>query len=262
MRKANSDNVIVLSQRARDLRLKRAQRPNVARPEAERAAAQGTIHLRGEAVKRDPAKAARFFATAAAGGIAAAKRELALLHLKGEGVEYDPGYAIGLLQSASDEGHTASSISLAELYIFGKHCPRDAEKALSLLHLLVFENEPAAMYYLAYIYDRAPGHQNPFEAAHWYRRAAEHGHFKSQLRLAVLYATGKGVPQCRETAEAFLAVALESSHQQDPRFLLWQSERLAALPETEFVAQALIKAAAAMHYTPARRLLLQKGWRQ
>jgi TPR repeat protein len=261
MPKTTSDNLIDLAKRVHDLRAKRMQRATVAKPEAERAVALGLRHLSGQEGKRDPSKAARYLATAANGGLVQAKHELALLHLKGDGVAYDPGYAIELLQSASADGYVPSSISLAELYIFGQHCDRDADKALELLHPVVSEHEPAVMYYLAYIYDKNPEHHNAFEAAYWYRRAAEYGHFKSQIRLASLYATGKGVPRCLATAEAFLDVALDATAQQDPRLLLWQSERLVAQPETEFVAQALVRAAAAMNYAPAQRLLLQRGWR-
>ena len=262
MSKKTVGNVIDFARAARELRKRRVRTKTVAQYEAEKAMARGLLHLQGECSPRNAAKAAECLATAARGGIDRAKHELALLHLAGEGVVYDPGYAVELLLSASEAGYIASSISLVELYIFGKHYPRDLHKALELLRTVVFENEPAAMYYLAYIYDKDPQLQNSFEAAYWYRRAAEYGHFKSQIRLASLYATGHGVPHCRETAEAFLDVALESSSEQDPRFLFWQGERLGAQPETEFVAHALIKAAADMQYTPAQRLLLQKGWRQ
>lgn len=66
---------------------------------------------------------------------------------------------------------------------------------------------------------------------------------------------------CLDTAEAFLEVALESMTQQDPRFLLWQGERFVERPETEFLAHALIKAAADMQHTPAQRSMLAHGWR-
>ena len=260
MTKRPANNLINLAQRARELGRMSTLSNKAANSEATKAVALGLLYLHGEAVERNPAKAAAFLAKAAKGGIAQARHELALLHLKEEGVEYDAEYAIRLLQSASDDGYVASSVSLAELYLFGSHCPRDTDKAVELLYQAVSENEPAAMYYLAYIYDREPEFLNSFEAAYWYRRAADYGHFKSQIRLAALYATGSGVPLCLETARAFLRVAMESSGQQDPQFMFWQGKRLVAQPETEFVAKALIKAAAAMKYSPAQRLLLQRGW--
>jgi TPR repeat protein len=261
MEKAASSNLIDFKQRSSELRIKSTFTGSVPDSEVAQALAFGLIYLQGEGVERDLAKAAGFLAVAAKGGIAQAKHELAQLHLDGSCVAYDVDYSISLLQSASDDGFVASTILLAELYLFGKHCPTDVDKVLELLYRVVFKAEPAAMYYLAYVYDRNPKHKNSFEAAYWYRRAAEHGHFKSQVRLASLYAIGDGVPQCPETAEAFLGVALETRHEQDPRFLLWQGELLGSLPETEFLAQALVKAAAEMQYTPAQRMLLQRGWR-
>jgi TPR repeat protein len=259
MTKATAGNLINFAQRARELRMKRTRGKTGSQLDPARATTLGLQFLNGEGVARNIRKAAEFLAVAANGGSDQAKRELALLHLEADGVDYDPRYAIELLQSASDEGHVASAISLAEIYVFGNHCPRDVEKALDLLHMVVLANEPAGMYYLAYIYDKDPELKNHFEAAYWYRRAAEHGHFKSQIRLACLYATGRGVPCCRKTAEVFLELAMESSHEQDPGFLLWQGERLEGQPETQFLAHALIKAAAAMRYPPAQRLLLQRG---
>lgn len=259
----SAGKLIDFRRRASELRIKSTLGAHdaVSASEAARSESMGLRFLQGEGVGKDLSKAATFLAVAAKGGVARAKHELALLYLEGNGVSQDAGYAISLLESASADGHAASTISLAEVYIFGKHAGKNIEKALDLLYQVVFENEPAAMYYLAYIYDRDHDHHNDFEAAYWYRRAAEHGHFKSQLRLASLYATGQGVPHCPETAEAFLGVAMESTVQQEPEFLYWQGARLGAQPETEFLGEALIKAAAAMKYTPAQRLLLERGWR-
>lgn len=261
LNKPLGNNVINLKQRASELRKKGVLTASVSSFAASRALAFGLMHLTGEGVVRDPSKAAHFLETAAQGGIAQARHELALLHMEGVSVPYDPDYALVLLQKASDDGYVASTISLAERYLFGTHCPKDIEEALELLYIATEMNEPAAMYYLALVYDKEPEYSNSFEAAYWYRRAAEYGHFKSQIRLASLYATGLGVPRCQDTAEAFLEVAQETMLQQDPKYLFWQGERFVDHPETEFLAQALIRAAAEMQYTPAQRSMLAHGWR-
>lgn len=263
-RGAPAGKVIDFKQRASELRIKGMVSGAVSSLEATKALAMGLIYLTGEGAERDAARAAKHLVTAVKGGVPQAKHELARLHIEGKDVTYDPEYAIRLLQSASEDEHVPSMIYLSELYIFGNHCPRDTEAALDLLYAaysVAGDSAPAVMYYLAFIYDRDPASRNTFEAAYWYRRAAEHGHFKSQIRLAALYATGLGVPHCIETAEAFLEVAMESAQQQDPRFLLWQGERFIAQPETEFLAQALIKTAAELQHTPAQRVMLQQGWR-
>jgi TPR repeat protein len=259
--KRGAANLIDFKQRASELRVKGTLTGSVSSFEATRGLAFGIMYLNGEGVARDPAKAAPHLAVAAKGGISQARYELARLHIEGHSVPYDPDYAFKLLHSASDDRHAPSMIYLAELYLFGTNCPKDIEEATELLYSAAGQNEPAAMYYLAFIYDKEPDYSNSFEAAYWYRRAAEYGHFKSQIRLAALYATGRGVPQCLDTAEAFLEVAQETIAEQDPRFLLWQGERFAADPETEFLAHALIKAAADRDHTPAQRSLLAHGWR-
>ncbi|MCM0080198.1 sel1 repeat family protein [Geomonas sp. Red32] len=264
MTDATRHNVIDFRQKAKELRIKHVSKKasaGVSDLEAERAEALGLLHLMGEGGAWDPEKAAGYLATAAKAGRARAQHELGLLHLQGTGVPHDVPRAVELLESAWQGGHAASVIALAELFIFGEHCQKDIERALDLLYEVVFDGETAAMYYLAYIYDRDAGHHNPFEAAYWYRRAAEYGHFKSQIRLACLYAVGQGVPRCLETAEGFLQAAMKSTDAQDPKFLYWQGARLGETPETEFLGQALIKAAAAMKYTPAQRFLMEHGWR-
>jgi len=259
--KVAGEKLIDFKQRSSELRKKGLTSASVSSFEATRALAFGIMYLTGEGVVRDPSKAAGHLATAAKGGVPQARHELALLHMEGTVVPYDPDYARMLLQGASDDGYVASTIYLAEMYLFGKHSPKDLEAALDLLYEAATKNEPAAMYYLGLIYDKEPDYQNAFEAAYWYRRAAEYGHFKSQIRLASLYAIGQGVPQCQETADAFLEVAQDSLYEQDPRFLLWQGEQLGTEPNTEFLAQALIKAAAELHHTPAQRVMLERGWR-
>ncbi|GFO59757.1 hypothetical protein GMST_20820 [Geomonas silvestris] len=258
----HNDKLIDFKQRSSELRKKGLLSSSVSAFEATRALAFGIMYLTGEGVVRDTARAAEFLATAAKGGISQAKHELAKLHLEGVAVPYDPDYARLLLEGASDDEYLPSTVYLAEMYLFGKNGPKDIEAALELLYVGAAKSDPAAMYYLALIYDKEAEYQNSFEAAYWYRRAAEYGHFKSQIRLASLYAMGQGVPQCPETAQAFLEVAQESLEEQDPRFLLWQGEHFVAQPETEFLAQALIQAAADMHHTPAQRVLMQRGWRR
>lgn len=255
--------VIDLKKRASELRVKGMVSGAVSSLQATKALALGLMYLQGEGAGRDLSRGAKLLTTAVQGGVPQAKHELARLHIEGEGVPYDPAYGIKLLQSASDDEYVPSMVYLAELYIFGQHCAKDTDAALDLLYSaysIAADQEPAAMYYLGYVYDRDPDCRNIFEAAYWYRRAAEHGHFKSQIRLAALYATGTGVPHCVETAVAFLEVAMENARQQDPRFLLWQGERFIAQPETEFLARALIKTAAEMQHTPAQRMMLQQGW--
>lgn len=259
--KEAATKVIDFKQRSSELRIKGSQSGSVPPFEATKALAFGMMYLKGEGVEKDTAKAAGFLEKAAKGDVSQARHELALLHLAGTGVPYDPDYARHLLQLAADDGYLPSMVQLAELYLFGRHNPKDLEQALEILYAASAKSEPAAMYYLALIYDKEPEYRNSFEAAYWYRRAAEYGHFKSQIRLASLYATGEGVPLCLETAEAFLEVAMESKYQQDPRFLFWQGERFVTRPETKFLAQALIKAAAEMEHPPAQRSLLQHGWR-
>ncbi|MEZ5540560.1 MAG: tetratricopeptide repeat-containing serine protease family protein [Pseudomonadota bacterium] len=48
---------------------------------------------------------------------------------------------------------------------------------------------------------------DPVEAAHWYRRSAEHGHAAAQYNLGLMYVAGRGVPQDNTEARFWFAQA-------------------------------------------------------
>lgn len=78
--------------------------------------------------------------------------------------------------------------------------------------------------------------QNDFEAAKWYRKAAEQGHAGAQLYLGSLLAEGKGVEQ--DFIEAFKWVTLAKQGSAFDKIAATQAhKRLVALMTTEQIAE-------------------------
>ena len=108
----------------------------------------------GDGFKRDYAKAAKWYAKAAAQGHSKAQFNLGNMYEHGEGVTKDYDKAISLWQQAADQG---------------------ADKAQFNIALKHKENKDYA------------------KAIEWYTKAAEQGHADSQNNLGVMYAKGQGV---------------------------------------------------------------------
>jgi TPR repeat protein len=75
-----------------------------ARGNLEAIRAMAVVHLRGQVVNKDEAKAVEWMTKAAEGGFAAAQHELGILYLNGTGVEKSAGKAAAWFQKAADQG--------------------------------------------------------------------------------------------------------------------------------------------------------------
>lgn len=89
-------------------------------------------------------------------------------------------------------------------------------QALEALLPFAYQGIAEAEYKVGVLYDygqQAGGRgvqQNPFEAAKWYRKAAEQGHARAQRNLAACYDAGRGViADATEAARWYRAAALQ-----------------------------------------------------
>ncbi len=129
----------------------------------------------------------------------------------------------------------------------------DTESAITALLILAKEEQAEAEYWLGRIHE---GAQNARKAAHWYRRAAEHGHTLSECCLAHLYLTG-ATPQFQREALRLYHAAAEK-HVPEAQFALGEFYRVG-----NHVGQDLTTAlhwyqqAAQAGYRPAERTIQQ-----
>ena len=121
---------------------------------------------------RDPAKAAEWYAKAAAGGDLNAQDNLGVLYERGEGVPKDLAMALRWYSAAAAKNHPSAQNNVGVMLERGNGVPADVVKA-----------------------------------AAWYRRAAGQNHAAAQNNLGVLYGTGRGVKEDLVTANFWFTLA-------------------------------------------------------
>jgi TPR repeat protein len=170
---------------------------------------------------------------------------------KNENEEFAIGRAFQLLKNyekafefftkASQKNHVLANFSLGIYYQNGIVIPKDEKKGIEFFEKAAAQNDPAAIYLLSITlpddeisFDllkksadmnylpaimtvgEMNSQRNPKLAFECYQKAADMGHPKAQLNLAVYYSTGKGVEQnpkesyywCEKAASAGLPNAL------------------------------------------------------
>lgn len=105
--------------------LKRAGEAEI--PQAQHAL--GVLALRGGAVPRDTAEAARWFRRAADNGDVAGEVEFAILLFNGDGVQRDETRAARYFRHAAERGNAIARNRLARLYAAGRGVPRSLVEA-------------------------------------------------------------------------------------------------------------------------------------
>jgi TPR repeat protein len=133
--------------------------------------AERIVSLRPE----DSDDVVRWYRSAAEGGVAAARLEMARRHLSGDGVVRDPREAARWLQLAADQSAPFAHAYLGELYLGSGD-----------LH-------------------------DPELSAQWFRKAAADDDAYAQLVLALMYAEGRGVEHDPVQAYAWLILASDGA---------------------------------------------------
>ena len=130
------------------------------------------LYKDGVAVKKDLVEAARWYRLAANAGDRQATFALGLATLQGKGVQKDRAQAQKLFEAAAAKGHAGALYNLGVMAIDGDL-------------------------------------QDFAKAADYFRRAAEGGDMDGAFALAMLYRSGKGVPQDAKVAADWLKRAAD-----------------------------------------------------
>lgn len=171
------------------------------------------IYLTGErlGLPRDPARAAKLMAGAAARGDKEAQYYLGLLTSVGDGVPKDETAAVNWFLAAAEQEHVASQYVLSRAYSTGAGVAVNNEKALRWLTRAAENGHTDAQFFLANAFDTGRGApEQPGVALGWYRRAAENGHILAARILGTKYMQGDGVAQNTSEALRWLLAAAEA----------------------------------------------------
>ncbi len=152
--------------------------------------ALGLMYAEGAGVARDRTEAARWYAKAAAQGLAQSQYNLAVSHYTGLGVPQDYALAAEWYRKAAEQGDARAQNNLGYMYDTNRGVEVDAEQAV-----------------------------------YWYQLAATAGNVNAQINLANSYHRGRGVEQDDEKALEWYAKVFEALHTQDP-LSLWFVDRV------------------------------------
>lgn len=166
---------------------------NLAMPRAEAGdgAAQtlvAEIYARGLGVRRDPAKAAQWYAKAAEQGVPDAQFQYALILLDGEFAEADPEQAAELMRSAADAGNRLAQFNYAQMLIDREPGGAGLAKAVPYYELAAGQGLADAQYAMAQVYLNGIGGRpvDPSEARRWLELAARQNFDSAQVQLGTL----------------------------------------------------------------------------
>ena len=128
---------------------------------------------------------------------------LGQMYWSGDGCDIDYEKAIQLFVVGESQGNPLANEWLVEAYRMGKGVPKDKEKAEELSNLgqkalldMCTLNDPDAMYMVGWNYIKSPFYAaNPQLGYSWYERAANKGHAKAKVQMALCLIEGTGCVQ-------------------------------------------------------------------
>lgn len=168
----------------------------------------GYIYSQGRGVAKDEKEAFKWYTRAAQMGDAIAQNNLATMLLVGRPYAKNaPLAAQWFLQSAM-QGNMRAQYNLATMYRTGDGVKRNYPEAMRWYSFAANQGDMYAQNALGYMYRKNMGTErlppeatpeqkaaldlaNKQQAIEWYRRAAEQGHMKSQMALALMYEMGE-----------------------------------------------------------------------
>jgi len=172
---------------------------NLALPRAEAgdAAAQtlvAEILSRGLGVKRDEAKAAKWYQLAAEQGVPEAQFQYALLLIDGRFVPKDAKGAYALMQAAAEAGNALAQFNFAQLLIQREPGTSGMTKAVAYYQRAADAGLADAQYAMSQVYANGAGgkKRDEVEARRWLALAAHQNFDTAQLDLGTWLIEGKG----------------------------------------------------------------------
>ncbi|HUT50392.1 MAG TPA: tetratricopeptide repeat protein [Alphaproteobacteria bacterium] len=169
----------------------------------------GFVHLYGHGTPRSVARAAEWFAKAAAQDYPPAQHALARLYLGAKEAgrrERDEG--VRLMLAAARANHPLAQVELGLMHERGQYVKRDSQRSVAWFQRAAEQDFAPGQFLLALALAKGHGTKKDDKAAHdWGKRAAESGYSEAQLWLGYRYLKGVGVKRSRVEGLAWLFIA-------------------------------------------------------
>jgi TPR repeat protein len=173
----------------------------------------GELYADGLGVPNDDKKAEEWYRLAAARGDREAMFALAMFRLTGRGAPQNRPEAVKLLSDAAKLGHIVASYDLALLYLEGQMLPQDFGRAAELMKMAADAGNPQAQYALATFYKDGRGvKQDVQESTRWLGLAARAGYTDAEIEYGIALFNGTGTPKNERAAGEFFIKAARKNN--------------------------------------------------
>jgi TPR repeat protein len=174
----------------------------------------GELYADGLGVPNDDKKAVDWYKLAIERGDREAMFSLAMFRMAGRGGPADRGEAARLLGEAAKRGHVIAAYDLALLYLEGQVFPQDFAKAATLMRQAADAGSPQAQYALATLYKDGRGVKKDLsEAARLLGEAAKAGMTEAEVEYGIALFNGTG---SRRNESAALPYLLKAAKKNNP----------------------------------------------
>lgn len=191
-------------------------------------------------VSKNPQQAVRWYQEAAEAGYAPALARLGVKWLEGDGVpQRDNNEALKNLIKAADQGYAPAYWELGNCYRYGKGVDVNPKAAmqyyLKAAQYVEYNSDVEYWFLLGEIYDNGTFEKpNYKEAFKWYKKAADRGHAKAQLRIAQYYEEGKSVKKNLDLAfNGYLTAANQDDMEAMARIVEMYEQGIGTFKNTE-----------------------------
>jgi uncharacterized protein len=164
----------------------------------------GIMYVKGQGVTQDYSEGMKWIRLAADKGLVIAQTDLAIMLRRGWGVAHDGAEAAAWFRRAAEQDSLVAQSALGDIYAMGDGVTPDFAEAIKWYSKAADHDSPYAQNIVGIAYEHGMSvAQSDRDAFAWYRRAANNVYDFStltlmhgpQYNLALLYASGRGVPQ-------------------------------------------------------------------
>jgi len=171
----------------------------------------GIMYVKGQGVTQDYTEGMKWIRLAAEKGLVIAQTDLAIMLRRGWGGARDSTEAAIWYRRAAEQDSVVAQSGLGDMYAVGEGATQDFAQAFKWYSRAADHDSPYAQNLLGIAYQHGLSvRQNDDEAFRWYRRAANNLYDFStltlihgpQYNLALMYASGRGVP--KDNVQAYM----------------------------------------------------------
>ena len=173
----------------------------------------GLMYFKGDGVKQNLSKAAKWFRLAAIQGNAEAQLNLGDMYYNGNGVLIDYKRAARWYLYSSKQGNIDAQFNLGSMFENGEGIIKSYKKAMRWYRRAAYQGHSGAQYKLGLMYEKGYGRRKEFKKAlEWYLKSGKKGNAEAQFKLGKTYDQGIKSKKDKRKAFKWYSLAAEKGH--------------------------------------------------